>query len=282
MPENSKDFLLDSVKVYAFVGSAGTGKSQRAQLVALQLGVDFIIDDGLLIRKGQIVRGKSAKTEKHQVKAIRRALFEYDDHRRSVAGHLFASQPCSVMLVATSEGMVSRILSNLGLPLPERVIMIEDVSSPEEISRAKRERSFKGQHVIPVSHIQVRKHFAGKLVGRLKVLFDNSDSMEGEKTIVRPPFKFFGEVSIDPEAVTQMVRFIAERTSQVSSVISAQTRPSNGGVAIQMELKYRNGQRNMLELGDRLRQRMYHAIEGITGLDVHRIDISFVEVDLSQ
>lgn len=250
--------------------------------MALELGVDFIIDDGLLIRKGQIVRGKSAKTEKNQVRAIRRALFEYDDHRRSVSGHLFASQPCSVMLIGTSEGMISRILANLRLPAPEKVIMIEDVSSPEEISRAKKERSFKGQHVIPVSHIQVRKHFAGKLVGRLKVLFDNSDSMEGEKTIVRPPFKFFGDVSIDPEAVTQMVRFIAERTSQVSTVVSAQTRPSNGGVAIQMELKYRPGHRSMLDLGGRLRQRISHAVAGITGLDVHRIDLSFIEVEFTQ
>ena len=280
MAEKKESPLLDDVRVFAFVGSAGTGKSQRAQLVALELGVDFIIDDGLLIRKGQIVRGKSAKTEKNQVRAIRRALFEYPDHRRAVVEYLSLSQPCSVMIIATSSGMVSRILANLGLPEPEKIIRIEEVSSPEEISRAKKERSFKGQHVIPVSHIQVRKHFAGKLVGRLKVLFDNSDSMEGEKTIVRPPFKFFGEVSIDPEAISQMARFIAERTSQVSSVVSVQTRPANEGIAIQMELGYRPGQRSMVLLGDSLRERISKAVAGITGLDVHRVDISFVGVEI--
>ncbi|HBG14380.1 MAG TPA: hypothetical protein DDW96_03495 [Synergistaceae bacterium] len=280
MAEKKQSPLLDDVRVFAFVGSAGTGKSQRAQLVALELGVDFIIDDGLLIRKGQIVRGKSAKTEKNQVRAIRRALFEYPDHRRAVVEYLSLSQPCSVMIIATSSGMVSRILANLGLPEPEKIIRIEEVSSPEEISRAKKERSFKGQHVIPVSHIQVRKHFAGKLVGRLKVLFDNSDSMEGEKTIVRPPFKFFGEVSIDPEAISQMARFIAERTSQVSSVVSVQTRPANEGIAIHMELGYRPGQRSMVLLGDSLRERISKAVAGITGLDVLRVDISFVGVEI--
>ncbi len=67
MAEKKDSPLLDDVRVFAFVGPAGTGKSQRAQLVAqLELGVDLIIDDGLLIRKGQIVRGKSAKTEKNQ------------------------------------------------------------------------------------------------------------------------------------------------------------------------------------------------------------------------
>ncbi len=271
---------LKDVSVLAFVGPAGTGKSQRAQLVALECGVDFLIDDGLLIRKGQIIRGKSAKTEKNQVRAIRRALFEYEDHKQSVVEFLADSQPCSVMLIGTSQEMISRILKNLGLGDPVKVIRIEDVSSPEEISRAKKERSIKGQHVIPVSHIQVRKHFAGKLVGKLKVLFDNTDSMEGEKTIVRPPFKFFGEVSIDPGVVDQMARFIAERTPQVASVISVQTRPSNGGIVVQVAIKFSPGARTILSLGENLRERISLAVSGITGLDLHRVDISVLEVEL--
>lgn len=270
---------LKEVSVLAFVGPAGTGKSQRAQLVALEYGVDFLIDDGLLIRKGQIIRGKSAKTEKNQVKAIRRALFEYADHRSSVVEFLADSQPCSVMLIGTSSGMITRILRNLGLGDPVKIIRIEDVSSREEISRAKKERSVKGQHVIPVSHIQVRKHFAGKLVGRLKVLFDNTDGMEGEKTIVRPPFKFFGEVTINPGVVDQMARFIAERTPQVASVVSTQTRPSNGGIVVQVALKYSPGPRTILSLGENLRERISLAVSGITGLDLHRVDISVVEVE---
>ncbi len=37
------------MKVYAFVGPSGTGKSYRAQMVANQKGIEYIIDDGLLI-----------------------------------------------------------------------------------------------------------------------------------------------------------------------------------------------------------------------------------------
>ncbi|HPD96848.1 MAG TPA: hypothetical protein PLP89_00855 [Synergistales bacterium] len=276
-PRSSVD--LSGVSVVAFVGPAGTGKSQRAQLVALEIGADLIIDDGLLIKKGQILRGKSAKTEKNQVRAIRRALFQYEDHRQSVVEILSESQPCTVMLIATSDGMAKQILDNLGLSQPTRYVRIEDVSSPEEIFRAKKERTMKGQHVIPVSHIQVRKHFAGKLVGRLKVLFDNADGMEGEKTIVRPPFKFFGEVIIDPAVVDQMARFIAERTAQVTAVPFVQTRPSNGGVDIQIGLKCRPGERSFLTAGENLRRRISVAVSGITGLDVHRVDITVVEVE---
>jgi len=58
MPEE----VLDGVEVLAFVGPAGTGKSQRAQLVASEHAMEFLIDDGLLIHRGQIVCGRSAKT----------------------------------------------------------------------------------------------------------------------------------------------------------------------------------------------------------------------------
>ena len=43
--------FIPGVKTSAFVGPAGTGKSQRAQLVASLVNADFIIDDGLVIHK---------------------------------------------------------------------------------------------------------------------------------------------------------------------------------------------------------------------------------------
>ena len=52
---------LRQVRTYAFVGAAGTGKSQRAQSVAAIVDAEYIIDDGLVIFKGSIVCGKSAK-----------------------------------------------------------------------------------------------------------------------------------------------------------------------------------------------------------------------------
>ena len=40
---------LKNIKVFAFVGPSGTGKSYRAQMVAGEKDTHFIIDDGLLI-----------------------------------------------------------------------------------------------------------------------------------------------------------------------------------------------------------------------------------------
>ena len=45
---------FEKIKVYAFVGPSGTGKSYRAQMVASENDINFIIDDGLLIKDTNI------------------------------------------------------------------------------------------------------------------------------------------------------------------------------------------------------------------------------------
>ena len=56
------DKIIESkIKTYAFVGPSGTGKSYRAQLVANEKGISYIIDDGLLIKDNQVIAGVSAK-----------------------------------------------------------------------------------------------------------------------------------------------------------------------------------------------------------------------------
>ena len=44
----------NKIKVYAFVGPSGTGKSYRAQMVASERNINYIIDDGLLIKENEV------------------------------------------------------------------------------------------------------------------------------------------------------------------------------------------------------------------------------------
>jgi shikimate kinase len=127
-------------RVIAFVGPAGTGKSQRAQLVARENEVDFMIDDGLLISKGRIMAGKSAKSERNLVRAIRRAMFQFPDHRKAVRTFLEKNAPCKIMVLGTSISMAEKIARALALPTPELFIDITEVASPEDIINARRER----------------------------------------------------------------------------------------------------------------------------------------------
>jgi len=52
----------DDIKVYSFVGPSGTGKSYRAQMVAKENNVKYIIDDGLLVSENNVVAGTSDKS----------------------------------------------------------------------------------------------------------------------------------------------------------------------------------------------------------------------------
>ena len=278
MTESTSE-ALSKVKTYAFIGSAGTGKSQRAQLVASLLNADYIIDDGLVIHKGSIICGKSAKSERNQVSAIRRALFEFDDHRNEVVAFFAKTAPCSLMIIATSDNMAMRIIKKLGLNQPSRIITIEEVATPQEIAKARRERFSKGQHVIPVSHVLVRKNFAGKLVGQLRIFWKSKDKSEGEKTIVRPPFSFYGEVHIEPEAIEQLVTFIATRTNQVAKVTEVSVKPEEEGrLSIEIKITVTLGDKPFIKLAASVKERIALSVSYFTGLDVKNVGVIISEV----
>jgi uncharacterized alkaline shock family protein YloU len=275
-----KETDFGNIRTMAFVGAAGTGKSQRAQFVADYLEADYIIDDGLVIRRTEIVCGKSAKAERNQIRAIRRALFEYDDHRVSVMEFFRHAAPCSVMVIATSEDMARRIMEKLALPPPERVIRIEDVATPEEISRARKERTGKGQHVIPVSHVLVRKNFAGKMVGRLRVLWRSASPLDGEKTIVRPPFSFYGEVHIEPEALEQLAAHAAGRVPQVAEgPVCRVYSTESDSLSVEIDLKVTPGPKSIIRVAESVRQRVAKSIGYFCGLSVYNVNVNVTGVE---
>lgn len=270
--------MLESIKVYAFIGPAGTGKSYRAQFVASSLNADYIIDDGLIIHKGSIVCGKSAKSEKNKISAIRRAIFQFEEHRQEVVNYFRNNAPCSVMIVATSDSMVAKILKRLGLNKPIKIIRINDVATKEEIAKARQERVAKGQHVIPVSHVLVRKNFGGKLVGQLRVFWKSRNKAEGEKTIVRPPFSFIGNIHIEPNAIKQLILFVATRSEQVVDVDGIELISSDDSLNIDLKLKVKIGDNNFVTLAHALRKRVAASVKYFTGIDIKNINVTVSEV----
>lgn len=269
-----------NIKTLAFVGPAGTGKSQRAQMVAYRFGADYIIDDGLVIRRTEIVAGKSAKTEKNQIRAIRRAMFEYDDHREAVQSFFRHVPPCTVLVIATSDGMALKITQALGFSDPSRMINISEFATADEMAKARRERKKKGQHVIPVSHVQVRKNFAGKLVGRIRLLWKSQGPYDGEKTIVRPPFSFYGDVHIEPMALEALARYIASKIAQVRKVVSVTVSMSEGdALKVSMELTMEMGGSPITKVARSVREAVSKSIASLSGLDVASVSVNVVGVE---
>ena len=67
--------MKKDIEVYAFVGPSGTGKSYRAQMVASERNIKYIIDDGLLIKENEVIAGESAKKAPTKIETVREALF---------------------------------------------------------------------------------------------------------------------------------------------------------------------------------------------------------------
>ena len=63
-------WFLKDIKVYAFVGPSGTGKSYRAQYVAGENNVSYIIDDGLFIKDNEVIAGTSAKKAPTKIETV--------------------------------------------------------------------------------------------------------------------------------------------------------------------------------------------------------------------
>ena len=74
----------ENIKVYAFVGPSGTGKSYRAQMVASENNINYIIDDGLLINENNVVAGKSAKKAPTKIETVKHALFYTEDEKQEI------------------------------------------------------------------------------------------------------------------------------------------------------------------------------------------------------
>ena len=105
------------MKVYAFVGPSGTGKSYRAQWIARENGLECIIDDGLLIRENKILAGKSAKKEASRIASVKCAIFNDKSHADDVIKAISNEKPNGLLILGTSDEMVNKIVERLKLPL---------------------------------------------------------------------------------------------------------------------------------------------------------------------
>ena len=163
--------VLSNIAIIAFVGPSGTGKSTRAIKVARDNNIYYIIDDGLLINGSRIVAGTSAKKAPTKMESVRQAIF-VDPTRSSVMRRaLIESMPRALMILGTSDSMLSKICENLWLNQPSMLIRIEDVSTEEERRLARNTRMTEGMHTIPVPSMEIKHEFSGYFSDQVKDSF---------------------------------------------------------------------------------------------------------------
>jgi uncharacterized alkaline shock family protein YloU/adenylate kinase family enzyme len=266
-------------KVYALIGRSGTGKSFRARLIADEHGIEAMIDDGLLIHKGKILAGRSAKETQHYIAAVKTALFTDPEHLAQVLAALKEAQFKKILLLGTSERMILRNCATLGLAEPSEIIRIEDVATAEEIATAIHDRKAHGRHIIPLPVIEVKQAYP-KLVARaIKVLFDRALHSKAtyEKTIVRPSFHSKGKVTISEVALTQMILHCMRQKAAAIKILKIRITPGKEGYDIKVRIAMPFGA-EAANTCEELRTYVIREIESYTGIRIRSLVIHIESV----
>ena len=275
--ENIKEKLpfWNKIKVYAFVGPSGTGKSYRAQMVASEKGINFIIDDGLLIKDNEVIAGSSAKKASTKVATVKRALFYEDAEKEIIIKALKKYKPESILILGTSDGMVEKIAANLGLPEISETIYITDVATEEEMKTARRIRVTEGKHVIPVPTFEIKKDFSGYLLDPLQIFKSKGKGQKpyiSEKSIIRPTFSYMGNFTISDLVFRQILEYLAVQTPAIYKILKTRVENYGEGVKLYVEVTIVYGFNVVDGLND-FKQKAKKEIEKLTAMNVVELDV---------
>ncbi|CAA6676388.1 MULTISPECIES: hypothetical protein [unclassified Lentimonas] len=263
------------LEVFALVGKAGTGKSFRARLVANSHQIDCIIDDGLLIHKGKIIAGESAKHKARYFTAVKTAIFHNLDHRRAVQDAIQHGDFNKILLLGTSEKMIRRNCETLNIPQPIRFIKIEEIATEEEIALAIHDRKTYGKHIIPLPIIEVKQAYPRMVAKAVQVWCERSLKIFGparvyDKTVVRPRYHKHGDITISEAALTQMLLHCINEKSPSIKVRKIQIKPRNDGYDVTLRLNIPFG----LEIAASTQALQHYIIDQIkqlTGIQIHQL-----------
>ena len=266
--------LESKTKVYAFVGPSGTGKSYRAQLVASENNIHYIIDDGLLIHDNDVIAGNSAKKAPTKIETVKKAIFIDKEDRKNMREALKKVKPETILLLGTSDGMVEKIADNLGLPKPERTIYINEVATESEMETARRIRTTEGKHVIPVPTFEIKRDFAGYILDPLQIFKyrRNNEPYISEKSIIRPTFSYLGKFTISDTVFRQITEYMAKKTEGIHRVSKVRIESSVGATNLYIEVYVIFGYNIVSVLRD-FKQKVKKEIERLTTMNVQEVSV---------
>lgn len=268
------------MRVYAFVGVSGSGKSHHAQNVAFENGIDYIIDDALLISGTKVVAGKSAKTEPTKIGSVKAALFTDENRRNAMIKAIRAEAPELIMILGTSDEMVAKIADNLNLPRIEKTIYIEEVSTPEQIELARKTRKEQGKHVVPVPTFEIKEQFSGYLLDPLK-LFEKQDKVYREKSVIRPTFSYLGKFTISDKVIKEIILHEGVKTQGLAKILKVDVDEYMDGIKIRLDVSIWLGN-NIPKCTKELQTTIARELDYMTGINILEIDIYVKGIEIEK
>ena len=273
---------MDKIRVYAFVGPSGTGKSYRAQMVAGENNISYIIDDGLLINENEVVAGESAKKAPTKIETVKHAIFIDEEENKKMVKAIKKYKPESILLLGTSDGMVEKIAENLGLPKIQKTIYIQDVATETEMKTARNIRVTQGKHVIPVPTFEIKKEFSGYILDPLQIFKSKGSGNKpyiSEKSIIRPTFSYLGNFTISDTVFRQIVEYLAKKQEGISRVIRTRVENYGEGPTIYMEIAVVYGCNVITEL-KKFKEKCIKEIEKLTTMNVLKITVIAKSIEM--
>ena len=263
------------MRVYAFVGPSGTGKSYRAQMVAGENNIEYIIDDGLLVNENEVVAGTSAKKAPTKIETVRRAIFVEEEEQKAMKEAIKKLNPESILILGTSDGMVEKIAENLGLPKIEKTVYIQDVATEKEMKTARNIRVTEGKHVIPVPTFEIKKQFSGFILDPLQIFKSKGSGNKpyvSEKSIIRPTFSYLGNFTIADTVFRQIIEYLAKKDEGIAKVIRTRVESYEDGTSIYMEVSIVYGV-NVIDCLNNFKEKSIKEIERLTTMNIESIKV---------
>ncbi len=228
------------MEVYALIGHSGTGKSHHAPLLAKKHDIEYIVDDGLLIKGHHNLAGRSAKRESTRYGAIKRAVFKDPEHARQVREKIEEIKPPKILILGTSRRMSEVIAENLGLPRPTFIYNIEEVSDRDSIKKAMAIRARDNRHVIPLPTFAIKKEFPGYIIDPVRSFFNLPSAKTGdvppERSVIRPIFSNLGNFYIAEHVITDLARHLISELPGIYKVLSLDLENGRSRVVLEIEL----------------------------------------------
>lgn len=263
------------MRVVAFVGPSGTGKSHSAQMVAREQNIDYIIDDAILIHDNKVIAGTSAKKAATRIESVKRALFSMPGQVEEIQSAIKKEKPASILILGTSDDMVNKIVKNIGLPDIEQTIYIEDVASSEQIALAKSTRMSEGKHVIPVPTFEIKKQFSGYLLDPLQIFKwkgRGTAPFVTEKSIIRPTFSYLGNYMISDNVFRIICEKVATETEGIYKVQRVKVDSYSNGIMLNVDVILEYGS-DLRKLMKEYREKAGKEIDKLTAMNVLDIQI---------
>ena len=265
----------ENIKVYAFVGPSGTGKSYRAQMVASENNINYIIDDGLLINENNVVAGTSAKKAPTKIETVKRAIFVNEQEKQEMKKALRKYRPEAILILGTSDGMVEKITENLGLQKPVKTIYINEVATEAEMQTAKTIRKTEGKHVIPVPTFEIKKDFSGYLLDPLQIFKSNGKGQKpyiSEKSIIRPTFSYMGKFTISDLVFRQILEYLVAQSPAIHKILKTRVDNFGEGARLYMEVSIVYGY-NVVDGLTEFKKKAKKEIEKLTAMNVVELEV---------